>query len=77
MAFKKIIYNIKKYRFEFRHLTILFLVLIFFQIILSFIQKESLQKFLENTKVVSTRLSRENCKSYNYFFRVIIREHKY
>lgn len=50
MAFKKIIYNIKKYRFEFRHLTILFLVLIFFQIILSFIQKESLQKFLENTQ---------------------------
>ena len=50
MAYKKIIYNLKKYRFEFRHLTILFLVLIFFQIILSFIQKESLQKFLENTQ---------------------------
>ncbi len=50
MPLKKLFYNIKKYRFELRHLTILFLVLIFFQIILSFIQKDSLQKFLENTQ---------------------------
>lgn len=50
MAFKRIAYNLKKYRFEFRHLTILFLVLIIFQIILSFVQKESLQHFIENTQ---------------------------
>lgn len=50
MAMNRLLYNLRKYRFELRHLTILFLVLIIFQIILSYIQKESLQKFLENTQ---------------------------
>ncbi len=51
MADSKILENIKKYRFEFKHLTVLFLVLVCFQIIISFIQKSSLQNFLiENQK---------------------------
>lgn len=51
MSESKIIESIKKYRFEFKHLTVLFLVLVCFQIIISFIQKSSLQNFLiENQK---------------------------
>ncbi len=46
----KILENIKRYRFEFRHLTVLFLILIFFQLILSFIQKNSLKNFLNQTQ---------------------------
>ena len=46
----KILENIKKYRFELRHLTVLFLILIFFQLILSFIQKNSLKNFLDQTQ---------------------------
>lgn len=42
--------NIKKYRFEFKHLTVLFATLIAFQIVLSFIHKFSLQGFLVKTQ---------------------------
>lgn len=42
--------NIRKYRFEFRHLTILFAVLIAFQIILSIIHNVSLRSFLGDTQ---------------------------
>ncbi|MDZ7764174.1 MAG: ATP-binding protein [Melioribacteraceae bacterium] len=50
MTRQKFIQNLKRYRFELRHITVLFIVLIFFQIILSIIQKQSLQNFLENTQ---------------------------
>lgn len=50
MQTRRIIENIKKYRFEFRHLTVLFLVLIVFQFILSYIQKSSLTNFLVETQ---------------------------
>ena len=39
-----------KYHFEFRHITVLLVILILFQIILSFFQKASLQSFLEKTQ---------------------------
>ncbi|MCA0445796.1 MAG: ATP-binding protein [Bacteroidetes bacterium] len=38
----------RKYRFEFRHITILFVILIAFQLILSFVHKASLKTFLTN-----------------------------
>lgn len=47
---QKFFENIKKYRLERRHITVLFIVLVFFQIVLSIIQKQSLQNFLENTQ---------------------------
>ncbi len=50
MTKQKFLDSIKRYRFELRHITVLFIVLIFFQIILSIIQKQSLQNFLENTQ---------------------------
>lgn len=42
--------KLSKYRFEFRHITVLLIVLITFQVILSFIQKSSLTKFLNKTQ---------------------------
>ncbi len=39
-----------QYRFEIRHLTVLFIILIIFQIIVSFVHKFSLQKILVNTQ---------------------------
>ncbi|MFH1526871.1 MAG: ATP-binding protein [Bacteroidota bacterium] len=50
MSKQKIFENYKKYRFEFRHLTVLFIVLVMFQIILSVIQKSSLENFLNQTQ---------------------------
>jgi len=50
MIRKKIADKFSKYHFEFRHLTVLIVILISFQIILSFIQKSSLQSFLEKTQ---------------------------
>ena len=47
---KKLSAKISKYRFEFRHITVLLVILISFQLILSFIQKSSLQSFLEKTQ---------------------------
>ncbi|MCK6600689.1 MAG: ATP-binding protein [Bacteroidetes bacterium] len=38
----------RKYRFEFKHITILFVILIAFQLILSFVHKASLRSFLNN-----------------------------
>ncbi len=46
----KLFDKIKKYRFEIRHLTVLFAILIAFQVILSFIHKASLQKLLISTQ---------------------------
>ncbi|MEW6061564.1 MAG: histidine kinase, partial [Bacteroidota bacterium] len=42
--------SLGQYRFEIRHLTVLFIILIVFQIIISFIHKISLQKILVNTQ---------------------------
>lgn len=42
--------NITQYRFEFRHLTVLFAALVIFQFFLSFIQKSSLQEFIVETQ---------------------------
>jgi anti-sigma regulatory factor (Ser/Thr protein kinase) len=42
--------NIGQYRFEIRHLTVLFIILIVFQVIVSFVHKFSLQKILVNTQ---------------------------
>lgn len=50
MTKQRIIDSLKRYRFELRHITVLFIVLVFFQIILSIIQKQSLQNFLESTQ---------------------------
>ena len=50
MTEEKIPKKFSKYHFEFRHITVLLVILISFQIILSFIQKSSLQNFLEKTQ---------------------------
>ncbi|MBI2429934.1 MAG: ATP-binding protein [Ignavibacteriales bacterium] len=42
--------SIGQYRFEIRHLTVLFVILIIFQIIISFVHKISLQKILVSTQ---------------------------
>lgn len=39
-----------QYRFEIKHITIFFIILIIFQIILAFVQKSSLRDFLEETQ---------------------------
>ncbi len=46
----KLFEKIKKYRFELRHVTVLFTILLAFQIIISFIQKSSLETFLSDTQ---------------------------
>ena len=47
---QKIFASFRKYHFEIRHLTVLFLVLIVFQVIVSFVHKFSTQKFLVKTQ---------------------------
>ncbi|MFA5803980.1 MAG: ATP-binding protein [Melioribacteraceae bacterium] len=42
--------NLKKYHFEFKHLTVLFIGLIIFQFVLSYVHKTSLHDFVENTQ---------------------------
>lgn len=42
--------SLKRYHFEFKHLTILFVGLILFQLVLSFVHKASLRNFVENTQ---------------------------
>ena len=50
MIKKNLTEKISRYRFEFRHITVLLVILVSFQIILSFIQKSSLHSFLEKTQ---------------------------
>ena len=50
MKIKKFFNKLKKYRFEFRHVTVLLIALIFFQLLLSIIQKSSLHNFLIETQ---------------------------
>jgi hypothetical protein len=42
--------NLKRYHFEFKHLTVLFIGLIIFQLVLSYVHKASLHHFVENTQ---------------------------
>jgi Histidine kinase-, DNA gyrase B-, and HSP90-like ATPase len=48
--YKKYFGKIREYHFEFKHLTVLFIILLSFQIIVSFINKSSITTFLDNTK---------------------------
>ncbi len=48
--FRRIWEGVGQYQFEIRHLTVLFIILIFFQIIVSFVHKISLQKILVRTQ---------------------------
>ncbi len=50
MLKNKIRNKFSKYGFEIRHITVFFIVLILFQIILAFVQKSSLNKYLEETQ---------------------------
>ena len=50
MSKQKILNKISQYRFEIRHVTISFTILILFQIILTFVQKSSLNDFLVETQ---------------------------
>lgn len=47
---KKVFEKFKEYHFEFRHVTVIFIVLLSFQIIVSVINKSSIQSFLGTTK---------------------------
>ncbi len=50
MIGKDLLNKFRKYRFEFRHVTVLLIALIFFQLLLSAIQKSSLHNFLNETQ---------------------------
>ncbi len=50
MSKKKIIEKFKEYHFQFKHLTVIFIVLFVFQIIISFINKSSIQSFFNSTQ---------------------------
>ncbi|HEX2866375.1 MAG TPA: ATP-binding protein [Ignavibacteriales bacterium] len=50
MSKVKLLEKFKEYHFEFRHLTVLFIVLFAFQLLLSFINKSSISDFLSNTQ---------------------------
>ena len=50
MAGKKIFEKIKEYHFEFKHVTVLFLILFAFQLIISFINKSAIKNFLNSTQ---------------------------
>jgi anti-sigma regulatory factor (Ser/Thr protein kinase) len=46
----KLVEKFKQYHFEFRHLTVLFVILFAFQLIVSFINKASIKNFISNTQ---------------------------
>jgi hypothetical protein len=50
MPYRNIIEKVKEYHFEFKHLTILFVILFAFQIIISIINKSAIKTFLDNTQ---------------------------
>ncbi|NWF89891.1 MAG: ATP-binding protein [Ignavibacteriaceae bacterium] len=50
MKSKKIVDKIKEYHFEFKHVTVLFIILFAFQLIVSFINKGAIRNFLDNTQ---------------------------
>jgi anti-sigma regulatory factor (Ser/Thr protein kinase) len=50
MSPKKIFEKIKEYHFEFKHVTVLFIILFSFQVIISFINKAAVKSFLSTTQ---------------------------
>lgn len=50
MKTNKIVEKVKEYHFEFKHVTVLFLILFAFQLIISFINKASIKSFLNSTQ---------------------------
>lgn len=50
MKTKKLVDKIKEYHFEFKHVTVLFIILFAFQLIVSFINKAAIKSFLDNTQ---------------------------
>jgi len=56
---KKILNKVSKYKFEIRHITIFFIILIIFQIVVAFVQKSSLDDFLSETQAWYRQYSAE------------------
>lgn len=50
MKSKKLTEKVKEYHFEFKHVTVLFIILFAFQLIISFINKASIKSFLNTTQ---------------------------
>ena len=50
MKTKKLVEKIKEYHFEFKHVTVLFIILFVFQLIVSFINKSAIKNFLKDTQ---------------------------
>ncbi len=50
MGKKSFFENLREYHFEFKHLTVLFIILFFFQLVVSFINKSSVKSFLSSTQ---------------------------
>ena len=50
MQKKSLLYKIKEYHFEFKHVTVLFIILFGFQLIISFINKAAVKSFLNTTQ---------------------------
>jgi len=50
MKNKKVIEKLKEYHFQFKHLTVIFIVLFSFQLIVSFINKSSMRSFFESNQ---------------------------
>ncbi|MCL5027799.1 MAG: ATP-binding protein [Bacteroidetes bacterium] len=50
MSEKKLIEKLKEYHFQFKHLTVIFVVLFTFQLIVSFINKSSIRSFFDSTQ---------------------------
>jgi hypothetical protein len=47
---KKLVEKFREYHFEFKHITVLFIVLFAFQLIVTFINKSAIKNFLKNTQ---------------------------
>jgi hypothetical protein len=47
---KNVLEKFKEYHFEFKHITVLFVILFLFQLLISFINKASIKDFLSNTQ---------------------------
>jgi hypothetical protein len=50
MRNKLIVEKLKEYHFQFKHLTVIFIALFSFQLIVSFINKSSIKSFFETTQ---------------------------
>ncbi len=59
MSFKKIINKFSRYKFEIKHITAFFTILILFQIIIALVQKSSLDDFLSETHAWYRKYSAE------------------